>query len=185
MYLLSIKFTSIASLLLALLILVAYLTQANNIQIIALQRFYWTLNRTWGLTRATINLLVSLATIGMSASPLKRLGVPKVRTCLVMAVCGLIIGLAIYSAETCCDNPVVFYFGFPFSWLRGVTNALHYLPTSSINYLLQHFDEVHWSVQSLGMFVDFLFWINVSSLFVIVSGLRGGIAGKKALLAHP
>jgi hypothetical protein len=162
------------SILAALIVLVAYATQAANIQIIVLQPVYWVLDAEWGAVRTLLLLLAagsatavlilrSRVRAGADSTPIFVAG----RAALKMAGAiagGLILGMLVFYTHTCCDNPAVYYLGFPLSWLRGVAPDWHVLPLPVVPYLFQNLARIGWFVDGFSLLVDILFWVNVAFL---------------------
>lgn len=166
----SIVLWSSVSILLALLILVLNLTQASNIQIIPLQRLYWTLDKSGGMGRSITNISVILvASVCAIYSSRKINIIQNIREfgfLLFLSVLGLTLGLAYHYAYACCESPVLIYLGFPFSWLQGVTRSGHQLTSPVFEYLFTQSDQITWKVILWGWIKDVIFWLNVGLLFL-------------------
>jgi len=160
---------SIVSLGIALVISIVALTGRNNMQIILLQPYYASLDKSGLLVRALVFVLASTAGIILLSRTTIKLELPgTLRIFAVITAAGLIAGLGVFYGFSCCDTPVVFWMGFPFSWLRGITPAQHYLLLPVFQYLLTHLPQIHWNVDAFSLIASALFWYDVA-LLVIVS----------------
>ncbi len=70
----------------------------------------------------------------------------------------------------CCEHPLSFYFGFPFSYLLGMGSFIYSEMQPYENYgllkiLITSEPQVHWRFLSYEFFLDFLFWSNI--IFVL------------------
>jgi len=133
-----------------------------------LQPLYSILDKSWLLFRSLVFFIFSLAGIvvlSRNAQNLKFNGIPRYGVVIILL--GLISGLAIFYGFSCCDSPVVFFMGFPFSWLRGITQAQHYLPLPSVQYLMMNFFQIAWDIDAFSLVTNILFWYNVSLLVVV------------------
>jgi hypothetical protein len=166
---------SIISLLIALLIILLYLTQAANIQVIPLQRLYWSLDKAWGWGRAIANLLIAVAAISMSVFILKRaiirLEIRAILTILIVTFGGLLFGSVINYTYACCEMPVMHYFGFPFSWWRGIAGSSN-IQSPIIVSLLQNSDQFQPRILLWGLITDLLFWLNIGLLYLTFSEFK-------------
>ncbi len=170
---------SIISLGLAFVIMIISLTETSGIQIIMLQPLYSILDRSLLLFRSLVFFIFSLAGIivlSRNAQNLKFNGIP--RYFVVIILLGLITSLAIFYGISCCDSPVVFFMGFPFSWLRGITQAQHYLPLPAFQYLIMNFVQIDWNIDAFSLVTNMLFWYNVS-LLVVVSKQQNWLIPRK------
>jgi hypothetical protein len=72
----------------------------------------------------------------------------------------------------CCEHPLAFYFGFPFSYLLGIgsvllSEMLPYKDHGLLKILFTSQPQVHWQFLPYQLFLDFLFWSN--TILVLVS----------------
>lgn len=152
---------SIICLGLALLILVIPITEMHNIQITVLLVLYFALDKSYLLIRALFFFLASIIVcIMVFRSPETFIGEKKLKRFVTTIVIGLLVGLIIFYGASCCDTPVIFFMGFPFSWLRGVAPVFHYLPEPPLHYLLSNIFGIHWYVDAYSLIIDVLFWSN-------------------------
>ena len=159
---------SIISLGLAFLILIIPITETNGAQVILLQPLYSILDKSWLLFRSLVFCVFSIAGISVLARNAQTLKLNRtLRYFVVIIVLGLIISLVIFYGFSCCDSPVVFFMGFPFSWLRGITQAQHYLPLPAFQYLIMNFSQIDWDIDVISLIANIFFWYNVSLLVVI------------------
>lgn len=188
---------SIASILAALLVLLAYITQSVGIQIIFIQPVYWILDRNWGAIRTSFLLLVSFGgcAILLLDSRTRKWNRQEdgsqeanLRHWAAMRFgifgLGLIAGLLVFYGHSCCDNPVSIYMGFPLSWLRGTTPAQHYLPIPLVPYLLQNLAQIQWYLDGFSLMVDSLFWLNVGVCFSILKRINSARIQENAASDH-
>ncbi len=140
-------FLTIICLGLAVLVLIIPLTEMKNIQVVALQPLTFALEKSWMLVRSLIFLLISgVGFLGMVRIHRSTKAIDPIRY-VVFTVISLIVTLAVFYGYSCCDSPVVFYMGFPFSWLRGITPAQHYLPLPSFEYLTANVLHIDWEIK--------------------------------------
>lgn len=72
----------------------------------------------------------------------------------------------------CCEHPLAFYFGFPFSYLLGIgsflfSEMLPYKDYGLLKILATSHPQVGWQLLSYQFFLDFLFWSN--TILVLLS----------------
>lgn len=159
---------SIISLGLAFLILIIPITERNGIQVIILQPLYSILDKSWLLFRSLVFFLFSIAGIIVLSRNAQTLKINRtLRYFVAIIVLGLIASLIIFYGFSCCDSPVVFFMGFPFSWLRGITQAQHYLPLPAFQYLIMNFLQIDWDIDAFSFITNILFWYDISLLVVI------------------
>jgi hypothetical protein len=169
---------SVCSLILALIYTLVFLTQDMNIQIVVLQGLYWSLDRTSGNVRLISYLLIALANtllaFGFHQQLKSKMSTRWIEYVLLFSISGVILGLLIQYAYVCCDSPVIFYFGFPLSWLRGVTNSWNFLPAAPISYLIQNYSDFKWNITLWNLFVSFSFWFNIGFILFAIRNLQWG-----------
>lgn len=159
----------ILSLGLAFVILITSLTEINNVQVVMLQPLYSILDKSWLLFRSMVFFLFSIAAIIVLSRSAQALRInDSIRYFVIIVVLGLLAGLLIFYGFSCCDSPVVFFMGFPFSWLRGITSAQHYLPLPAFQYFMMNFSQFNWDIDVFSFITNILFWYNVSLLVVIL-----------------
>jgi len=159
---------SIISLVFAFIILIIPITKTYNAQVIFLQSLYSNLDKSWLFLRSLVFFLFSIAGISVVARNAQILKIKRLlRYFIVFCVLGLPIGLVIFYGYSCCDSPVVFFMGFPFSWLRGITPAQHYLPLPAYHYLIVNLSQIDWGVEVISLIADIFFWYNISLLVFI------------------
>lgn len=159
---------SIVCLGLAILVLIIPLTEMSNIQVPALKPLYSTLDKSWLLVRSLFFLIVSITGflwLFRSRRSTKAIGTIRY---LSFTIIGSIVSLAVFYGYSCCDSPVVFYMGFPFSWLRGITPAQHYLPLPAFEYLTANVLHIDWEIKLVGLVLDILFWYNIILLMTVL-----------------
>ncbi|MEN4013809.1 MAG: hypothetical protein ROW48_17365 [Bellilinea sp.] len=169
----------IISLGLAFIMLLIPITETNSAQVIMLQPLYSILDKSWLLFRSLVFFLFSIAAIivlSRNAQTLRING--TLRYFVVIGVPGLLASLVIFYGFSCCDSPVVFFMGFPFSWLRGITPAQHYLPLPAFQYLMMNFSQFNWDIEAFSLITNILFWHNVS-LLVVISKQQGWLILQK------
>jgi hypothetical protein len=166
----------LSGLILALTSLLVHLTQAVNIQVIAFQGLYLISDRVWGIGRASIYVFVTAIASAIAIIYYRELSSQmnsrRFGGIFLFSICCLFFGVFVHYAKACCDSPVIFYFGFPLSWLRGVTSSWHLLPDSGINYLIQNFNDLNWQVIPWNFFANFVFWLNLGFMFFAVRKLK-------------
>lgn len=123
------------------------------------------------LERATINLLVQMAQIGILLATLDRsrldLRLPPMWLLFAGAAVGTLgsIGYnAVYRTSLCCENPLATYWGFPFSWLYGIAQDPPFAPYdqwTTYAYIVHFRDQMQWRISLWKLGADFLFWWNV------------------------
>ena len=173
----------LTGLILAFVGMLVYLTQAANVQVIAFQGLYWISDRVWGIGRAILYLFVTVVASAIAIIHFRELG-SKLNSrwiggILLFSTCGLLFGLVVHYANACCDSPVIFYFGFPLSWMRGVTSSWHFLPNSGMNYLIQNFADLKWLVIPWNLFANFVFWFNLGFMFFAIKKLKRNLLAEK------
>ncbi len=158
---------SIISLGLAFLILIVPITETSGAQVIVLQPLYSILDKSWLLFRSLVFFAFSTAGTISLARNAQTLKINRtLRYFVVIIVLGLIASLVIFYGFSCCDSPVVFFMGFPFSWLRGITQAQHYLPLPAFQYLVMNFLHIDWDIDVISLIANIFFWYNVTLLVV-------------------
>jgi hypothetical protein len=160
----------IISLGVAFVILIIPITETSGAQVIMLQPLYSILDKSWLLFRSLIFFVFSIAGIivlSRNAQILKIIN-GTLRYFLVIIVLGLTTSLLFFYGFSCCDSPVVFFMGFPFSWLRGITQTQHYLPLPAFQYLITNFFQIDWAIDSFSLITDILFWYTVSLLVILL-----------------
>ena len=70
----------------------------------------------------------------------------------------------------CCEHPLSFYFGFPFSYLLGIGSFIYSEMQPYENYgllkiLASSEPQVHWRFLPYEFFLSFLFWSNIIFVF--------------------
>jgi len=155
---------SIISFLLALLIFLIAITEANNIQIIELQPLYFILDREGLLPRSILFLLISIGATTFLFRFNKRDIRDRVFYSLFIIVPEIILTLLVFYGHSCCDTPVSLYFGFPLSWLWGATLTQHYLSEPILAYLVANLFNIQWQILILNFIGDILFWYNINFL---------------------
>jgi hypothetical protein len=70
----------------------------------------------------------------------------------------------------CCEHPLSFYFGFPFSYLLGIGGFIYSEMQPYENYgllkiLVNSQPQVHWNFMPYEFFLSFLFWSNIVFIF--------------------
>jgi len=71
----------------------------------------------------------------------------------------------------CCEHPLSFYFGFPFSYLLGIGRFIYSEMQPYENYnlmkiLITSEPRVHWRLLPYEFFLSFLFWTNIVFAFL-------------------
>jgi len=165
-------FLMLMGLFVALVNILVHLTQVANIQVIFFQSLYWISDQVWGLGRAIIILLVATAASAIAIVYYRELN-NKLNTkwfggILLFSIFGLILGLIVHYAYACCDTPIIFYLGFPLSWMRGVTSFWRSLPTSASSYLIHYFRLLSWHLVLWHLFADFLFWFDIGFILFAI-----------------
>lgn len=167
---------SVVSLILALIYLLAYMTQTVNVQVVVIQSFYRILDHVAGIGRVIACLLVAFVTAVLAIVFNRELGYQLSTRSLgyifLFTTGGVILGLLVYYAYVCCDSPVIFYFGFPLSWMRGVTNSWNFLPSPSAIYIIQNLSDFRWNLVIWNFFASFLFWFNAGFILFAIQKLR-------------
>jgi hypothetical protein len=163
---------SLIGLLLALIGMLVYFTQAMGVQIIIFQSLYWNLDRVGGIGRIIVYFLVAFAASMYAIFHYRELS-DKLNTrwlgyMILFSVAGLLLGLVVFYANVCCDSPVIFHFGFPLSWIYGITSSWHSLPSSTNSYLIRNFSNFKWNMDPRNLFENLIFWFNVSFLFFAI-----------------
>jgi hypothetical protein len=152
-----------------LLIVLTYITQKAGIQLVAVQKIYWSLDTSWVMIRTVVMLLFLIG--GSIVLYLCRKNAIMSRSFqwgLLMIIVGLVLGLSVFYGASCCDLPVSFLIGFPFSWLRGISDAQNRLPTPILQYLINNIGSIKWHLDYFCLFVDLLFWYNVGIVGYVV-----------------
>jgi hypothetical protein len=162
----------LAGLIFAFAGMLVQLTEAANIQVIAFRDLYSISDQVWGIWRAFIYLLVtavaSVIAIKYYRELSGQLNSRRIGGIFLFSICGLFFGLVVHYAKACCDSPVIFYFGFPLNWVRGITRSWHYLPNSAINYLIQNFYDLNWRIVPWNFFANVIFWLNLGFIFFVI-----------------
>jgi hypothetical protein len=173
---------SLIGLIVSLIGIPVYFTQPITIRIIGLRDFYSNADRYWRSERFVLYLLVSfiscITALRHSRKYNVNLNAKYLGWIMLTLVLGLFLGLVVHYASSCCDTPVVFHFGFPFSWLLGVTGAQHYLPTIETCYLVQNIKSFRWLVIYWNFFANIFFWFNIGFLFLFIREIRRVHSGK-------
>lgn len=167
----------------ALLSAFVYLTRAANIQSVIFQNFYWSSDRAVGIGGVLVYLFVTFVS-GTIAMILHRklsseMNIRWLGGVLLISLCGLLIGLVIHHVDACCDTPVIYYFGFPLSFVRGVTSSWHSLPYSETIYLVRNFENLRWLLAPWNFIINFVFWFNVGFILFSISKLKMSLLPKR------
>jgi hypothetical protein len=156
----------LAVLALSVMIMILTITQMNNIQIIGLEIVYANLDKKLLFFRASLLFVISVFGIAtFYRYPNSIPGTKYFWRNLSAVTIILLAGLSAFYIFSCCDSPVVFYMGLPFSWLRGISPESHYLPTSPISYLTTNVTMIDWYIDIFSLILSFLFWNNVLILW--------------------
>jgi hypothetical protein len=101
----------------------------------------------------------------------KSLGfLPSVKSILLLSVLVSLLSIQLnsYFAEMgwCCEQPLAFFFGFPFSFMLGIAGYNHSALQQYANYgLFQVLGstelQIAWRFRPFQFFLDFLFWSNL------------------------
>jgi len=162
-------YLSILSFLLAIVIFIIALTEKSFIQIIVLQPLYSILDKTLLLFRSLIFLVFSLAGIVvLSRKTQTHKKLTHLGRFVTITLLGLLASLIIFYAFSCCDSPVIFFMGFPFSWFRGLTQAQHYLPLPAFQYLIINYSKIDWGIDAFSLITNMFFWHNVFLLLDVL-----------------
>ena len=152
-------------LIVALVNMLVHLTQTASVQVVFFQSLYMISDRVWGIGRAVVSLFVAIVASAIAIVFCRELNSKLnsrwVGGILLVSICGLLLGLIVHYAYACCDTPIIYYLGFPVSWLRGVTSSWRSLPTSAISYLIQNLNTMKWHILIWHLLVNVLFWFNV------------------------
>ena len=70
----------------------------------------------------------------------------------------------------CCEQPLSFFFGFPFSYLLGIGSIIYsemqpYENDGLLKILASSEPQVHWEFLPYEFFLSFLFWTNIILVF--------------------
>ncbi len=151
------------------ILMLVYITQA---QIISFLDLYSTMDLEWVNERVAMYLSVSLISFITAVHYSRKFRDGFNAKCIVWVllalITGMLLGLAVYYASSCCDTPVVFHFGFPFSYLLGITGAQHYLPTTETRYLIQNIKNFSWLVIYWNLLTNIIFWCNVGFFLYLI-----------------
>lgn len=130
------------------------------------QGLYSSLDMRWLPIRVLLFLLSPLVVIFILVrNPRQPIVMRWGRHALISAT-GAVFGLIVFYGYSCCDSPVGLYLGFPFSWLRGITSAQHYLPLPTFQYLVSNIFQIQWSIDAFSLIADILFWFSISLALV-------------------
>jgi len=170
---------SMISLGLACLILIIPITEINGIQVIILQPLYHILDKSWLLFRSLVFFVFSIVGIVVLSRNAQTWKINRALKYFVAVMAlGLIASLIVFYGFSCCESPVIFYMGFPFSWLRGITHAQYYLPLPAFQYLIMNFLHIDWYIDTFSLVTNILFWYDIS-LLVIFSKQQSGLILQK------
>jgi hypothetical protein len=143
--------------LLSFIAILAFITQAFNFDLVSIQWLYGVLDRTWGMIRAIIMLLISLGGfLILIYYKRKKVEGKSLTLGLIIAFVGLVLGLLVFYDRSCCDTPIVFYLGFPLSWLRGMTNSTNSLQLPIAPFLFQNLRQIIWYIDTFSLIMDIL-----------------------------
>ena len=152
-----------------LIIVIAYITQQAGIQIVVIQKIYWSLDTSWAMIRTVVMLLILIGgSIILYLFRKKAILKRSLQWGLLMIIVGLIFGLSVFYGASCCDLPVSFLMGFPFSWLRGISDAQNRLPSPVLKYLYNNIGLIKWYLDYFCLFIDVLFWYNVGIVGYVI-----------------
>jgi hypothetical protein len=150
------------------MVLIIPLTEMKNIQVPALQPLYFALDKSWLLFRSLFFLIISIfGFLCLFRTHRSTQTIGTIRYLSFMFI-GLIVSLAVFYGYSCCDSPVVFYMGFPFSWLRGITPAQHYLSLPAFEYLTANVLHIDWEIKLVSLVLDILFLYNIIFLMTVL-----------------
>lgn len=157
---------NLSGFLLAILIMIATITQARNIQIIFIQPLYWALDHSWMPGRAIVNLLVAIAAFSITLvrwyfppfhsdaeTPSFNL-LHKAPPVILFITLGMLLSLGVHYFNRCCDSPWVLHLGFPLSWLKIAVEIT----------MLEDILSGRWFVNGWVVIVDALFWFNIATV---------------------
>lgn len=168
---------NMAGLFLAVLILIATLTEAAMIQIVFIQPLYWALDHSWMLGRATVNILIALAASSVTLSRIRLSIKTGTRmpsdnpleswTTIPLIAFSLLLSSVIHYQYKCCDTPWILHLGFPLSWVYipvdGILQA-----ASRAGFLLQQVTHGKGFINEWGLITDLFFWFNIASLLCFI-----------------
>lgn len=126
----------------------------------------------WGIGRVVVYFLVTSAASVFAISRHRelrgRLNTRWLSCMILFSVSGLLLGMVVFYASACCDTPIVFNFGFPLSWINGITSSWHSLPSSTNDYLIKNFSNFKWNMVPWNLVANVVFWFNVSFLLFAI-----------------
>jgi hypothetical protein len=151
---------ALLGLFMTLIVLLVWITQTNNSQLLILQNLYNTLDKSGLGIRTIIMLLISvsalLATFRFRKITNSNLGA---KWGIITAVLGLIVGLLIFYAHSCCESLVEYNLGFPLSWLRAISKESNRLPLPEFQYLIQNLGNMYqWYIDVFSLLLDLFLW---------------------------
>ena len=100
---------------------------------------------------------------------------------IIAVVAGLIIGLLLFYAASCCETLITFNLGFPLSWLHIVTRENYRLPLPELQYLIQNLGNMYqWYIDIISLICDIFFWYCAGiSVYLLIAREAFGPSNKK------
>ena len=168
----------------AKILLVIFLTQSAGIQVTLIQSIYWSIDKSWLMVRIATQLLASL--VGVAVLIFLRgqiVSAKSIQYGIYFSFIGLILGLIVFYGYSCCYTPVLFLLGFPFSWLRGLSNANNRLAVPITSYLLQNISSIKWYPDMFSLVSDLLFWYAIGVIYFLFAKRSGFLRSGRSLPA--
>lgn len=146
------------------------LTQSAGMQLTVIQSMYWSIDKSWLMIRIAAQLFAALAGFIILIFFRRRIASNKsLRYGMGFSVFGLVIGLVVFYGYSCCNTPILFLFGFPFSWLRGLSSQFYQLPIPIASYLFLNITKIKWYLDIFSLLLDFLFWYSIGILYFLIA----------------
>jgi hypothetical protein len=154
----------------ALILVIVSLTKSAGVQLIVIQSIYWPIDKSWLMIRIAAQLFAALA--GFIILIFFRGRIASNKSLLYgmsFSVIGLAIGLVVFYGYSCCDTPISFLLGFPFSWLRGLSSIYYQLHIPVTSYILRNITQIKWYLDIFSLLLDLLFWYSIGILYFLIA----------------
>ncbi len=128
--------------------------------------------QSWLVLQMRISLVVLVAGSALIIYAIRRPAAPlNLLSTSLIVLGGMLLGLLANDTFRCCENPFFYRLGYPLGWIEGNTMLMRLdLPAGA--YLLKNFTRIAWSLSAFGLFVDLIFWCNLSlvlhALFALI-----------------
>ena len=171
------RFVYVFSAVILLIASICAYTQSKNVEINLFEPIYWSLDVQWIPARNITIFVGFILSISLIVQFQKNIGFREIEVGFISSLIGLASGLIVFYGHSCCDTPVSISFGFPTSWVFGITNEDHYLSSPVATYLWNNFWSIHWGISFFNLLLDSVFWFCMGvSIYLIIQRFKNATA---------